>query len=204
MHHGFLRRTGALLALFTSALPALAHHPMGGQTPTTFMQGLLSGFGHPIIGPDHLAFILAAGLIAWRFAGSGRWLLPLAFVAATAAGSGVHLLAVSLPLAELTVAGSVLLLGLLLVLDARLPAAALALLFAAAGVFHGYAYGETVVGAETTPIAAYLFGFTVIQTALAYAALLAARRWLHRPGLRLGSGLVIAAVGLLFVALNLT
>ena len=35
--------------LFLAPL-AHAHHPMGGATPETFTQGLLSGFGHPIIG----------------------------------------------------------------------------------------------------------------------------------------------------------
>ena len=39
-----------------SASPAAAHHPMGGTPPSTFVEGLLSGFGHPVIGPDHLAF----------------------------------------------------------------------------------------------------------------------------------------------------
>ena len=27
---------------------------MGGKTPSTFAEGLLSGLGHPVIGPDHL------------------------------------------------------------------------------------------------------------------------------------------------------
>ncbi len=44
---------------FAGLMPsARAHHPMGGQTPETFSQGLLSGFGHPIIGIDHLAFLI--------------------------------------------------------------------------------------------------------------------------------------------------
>jgi urease accessory protein len=44
----------ALLLLYTTA--AFAHHVMGGETPSTFVDGLLSGIGHPIIGADHLAF----------------------------------------------------------------------------------------------------------------------------------------------------
>ena len=44
--------------LFTTA-SASAHHVMGGKTPTTFVDGFLSGLGHPVIGPDHLAFLLA-------------------------------------------------------------------------------------------------------------------------------------------------
>jgi urease accessory protein len=45
-------------------------------------------------------------------------------------------------------------------------AAALAL-FAVSGVMHGYAYGEAIVGAETTPLLAYLSGFTVMQFVIA-------------------------------------
>ncbi|MEM8612959.1 MAG: hypothetical protein AAGF93_13145 [Cyanobacteria bacterium P01_H01_bin.105] len=34
--------------LFT-ALPALAHHPLGGKTPSTFIECFLSRLGHPVI-----------------------------------------------------------------------------------------------------------------------------------------------------------
>ncbi len=34
---------------------------------------------------------------------------------------------------------------------------------ATAGIFHGYAYGEAIVGAETTALNAYLLGFSLIQ-----------------------------------------
>ncbi|PKO63289.1 MAG: urease accessory protein UreJ, partial [Betaproteobacteria bacterium HGW-Betaproteobacteria-17] len=52
-HGAFAATTGLLLVASTSAL---AHHPMGGMTPQTLSQGLLSGLGHPVIGLDHLAF----------------------------------------------------------------------------------------------------------------------------------------------------
>ena len=47
-----------------------------------------------------------------------------------------------------------------------LPVAAWAVLFAVAGLFHGYAYGEAIVGAETAPLAAYFLGFALIQFVL--------------------------------------
>ncbi|MGI0494005.1 HupE/UreJ family protein [Alkalinema pantanalense CENA528] len=37
------------------------------------------------------------------------------------------------------------------------------ILAAIAGLFHGYAYGESIFGAATPPLLAYLAGFTVIQ-----------------------------------------
>ena len=50
-----------LAALFFAAEPALAHHVMGGRMPATFGQGFLSGLGHPVIGLDHLAAVVAVG-----------------------------------------------------------------------------------------------------------------------------------------------
>ena len=55
--------TAAAITL-TSAGTAFAHHPLGGMIPQNFMQGFLSGIGHPVIGFDHLAFVVAVGLIA--------------------------------------------------------------------------------------------------------------------------------------------
>jgi urease accessory protein len=71
-----------------AATPAVAHHPTGGQVPTTVVQGFLSGLGHPLIGLDHLAALLGVGLLAARFA---RGLaLPFVWVAAMASGTGLH------------------------------------------------------------------------------------------------------------------
>ena len=51
------------VALFLTLAPsfATAHHFMDDALPQTFLQGLLSGIGHPLIGPDHAAFIIGAG-----------------------------------------------------------------------------------------------------------------------------------------------
>src|SRR5918998_2047207 len=99
-----LPKTFLALALggLVAATPALAHHPMGGTTPATLSQGLLSGLGHPVIGLDHLAALVAVGLLASRFA-RGAW-LPLAWLAAMALGVTVHLGRIDLPFGEVMVA----------------------------------------------------------------------------------------------------
>lgn len=162
-------KTASLIAagLLASA-PALAHHPMGGETPQTFMHGLLSGFGHPIIGVDHLAFILLVGFAA-AFTGQ-RYLSPLAFIAATLLGCVLQVAGIGLPLAEIVVAGSIVVLGGMVLSGRRFPATAYIGLFAVAGLFHGWAYGQSIVGAEATPLTAYLIGFAIIQYAIAQAA----------------------------------
>ncbi len=166
-----LKTLSAVTAAFASVVaagPALAHHPMGGSTPETFWHGLLSGFGHPIIGVDHFAFVVAVGLAA-AF-GAYRYLSPLAFIAATMVGCLLTYGGVGLPLAEIVITGSVVLLGGLVLSGRAVPTAAYVALFALAGLFHGGAYGEAIIGAETTPLVAYLLGFGAIQYTVCIAA----------------------------------
>jgi urease accessory protein len=200
------RPRGALAILALLAAPlAQAHHPMGGATPSTMVEGLLSGLGHPVIGPDHLAFLLIAGLLAAAVAGSARYLLPLAFVGATVGGTLYHLAAADLPLTESVIALSVLLGGLALVLRRNLPTLLLGGLFAVAGVYHGYAYGEAIIGAESTPLLAYLAGFAFIQYLLIAATAWGMARLAAgaQAGFLRGAGIVATAAGGLFLALSL-
>lgn len=154
-----------------AAAPAQAHHAMDGATPMTFGQGLLSGLAHPVIGLDHLAFLVVLALLAFAAGGRARYALPLAFVTATVLGAGGYLAMGAMPWVEALIALSVVAGGLAVVLGGRpsiLPLAAVLALF---GLFHGYAYGEAIVGAEPTPLLAYLLGFTLVQYALVAAIL---------------------------------
>ncbi len=167
---------GPFLAAAVPALttPALAHHVMEGKTPTTFAEGLLSGLGHPIIGLDHLAFLIAVGVAV----GAGRLnlALPVAFVAAMGLGVAARVSGIAVSGAEFVVGLSVLLTGFLIARGRPLAAVVWSLLFAIAGLFHGYAFGEAIIGSETAPLAAYLIGLAVIQTALTIGIALFARR----------------------------
>ena len=153
----------AALVLFASG-PASAHHPMGGKTPTTFAEGMLSGLGHPVIGIDHLAFLIAVGVVVAVCGLS--FMLPVAFIVAMAIGVAAHVNGISIPASELVVALTVLAAGLLLVREHRPSTAVWAALFAVAGFFHGYAFGEAISGAERAPLGAYLVGLVIIQSAL--------------------------------------
>ncbi len=159
--------TGMLLA-FTS-VSVFAHHPLGGATPTTFMQGLLSGVGHPVIGFDHLAFVIAAGILA---ASLGRSVsLLITFICASALSVYATSAGLALPGVEIVVLGSLAVIGVALIASKVYPALAVSALFAFAGVAHGAAYGNAVVGAEATPLVAYLIGIVVIQSLIAVAAI---------------------------------
>ena len=159
--------------LVATAGTASAHHLMGRKTPSTFADGILSGLGHPIIGPDHLAFLVALGVAV----GVSRLSLitPFLFLLAMACGVAAHVAAFNIPAAEMIVALSVVVAGVLLALDRRIPASGWAAIASIAGFFHGYAYGESIYGAETTPLAAYLVGLVAIQTVLVLAIAFATR-----------------------------
>ncbi|MGG6296927.1 HupE/UreJ family protein [Leptolyngbya sp. AN02str] len=192
---------GAIATSCLLAAPALAHHPFGGMTPQTFVEGFLSGVGHPVVGLDHLAFVVALGLLASLRVGG--WWVPLGFLLAAIAGTGLHLSSVNVAGLEIWVALSVLALGVLLLKREVSPMLVL-IVGAIAGVFHGYAYGETVIGAEQAPIGGYLLGFTLIQYAIALGALALGRALQHRVKLHQPMripALVISAMGAAFLAM---
>jgi urease accessory protein len=193
-----------LIALLGAAGPAMAHHPLGGRAPADLFEGVVSGFAHPIIGLDHFAFLLAIGLLA--VGQPRRYWIPAAFVLATVAGTTVHLTGMNLVPVEAVVALSVVLSGALLVAYRRYRPSLLLALGGVAGLFHGYAYGEAIVGAENTPLFAYLAGFSIIQFVVMATAIWAGGRVVQTVSEQTSRTLVrvtgsaISAVGLVFLA----
>lgn len=165
----FVRFAVGFVALAFSNAPALAHHMMGGRTPATFAEGMLSGLGHPIIGLDHFAAVIAVGCLAAAHRSASA--LAIAFVLAMVAGVALHLHGATVPGAEILVALTVLVLGLLMISHRNMAAGAALTLFAAVGAIHGYALGESIYGAERAPLYAYLFGLALIQGAVALTAM---------------------------------
>lgn len=185
------------LALLTPA-PAFAHHAMGGGTPRTLADGLLSGLAHPIIGIDHLAFLVGAGLLAGMFSKRGAIGAIALFVGAGLMGTLLHLAGIGIGPVEAMVAISCILAGLALVRGGALKPGLIGLGFALAGLFHGHAFAEAVVGSETTPVIAYLAGLALVQFALAGAVAFFAR---DAALARRVGGAAVAAVGAVALAM---
>lgn len=178
----------AAVALATASGAAFAHP---GHESASFF----TGFAHPLGGFDHLLAMLAVGLYAACQPGTTRWMLPAGFVLAMLAGAGLGALGVALPAVEAGIAASVLVLGLLIALAARLPLAASLPLVAAFALFHGHAHHAEMGGAS---LVTYSTGFA-LATALLHGAGYAIARWM--PQTRVGNairrvaGLVVAGVG---------
>ena len=196
-----LAATLAFAALVAS--PALAHHPIGGATPSTLGEGLLSGLGHPVLGLDHLAALIAVGLVASRFA-SGALLLPVLWIVGMALGAFAHMQGVDLPAGEILVAASVIVIAALAIWRPALPLPVLGALFAAAGFAHGHALAEAIIGADRLVIGAYLVGLVAVQAAVMVGATLLAQRLFAvesgspAPLRAIAAG--IALVGVVFLA----
>lgn len=193
----------ALMSLMAlSAHPAFAHHPLGGQAMTTFSHGLLSGVGHPILGFDHLFFVIAVGIAAVY--SRHAVLAPAFFVAGMLAGVALILNGIALPFVEPMIAFSLLGLGGIVMSGTALKLPVAGFLFASLGLFHGWAFGEALAGQEggaaLPVIAGYMIGLAVVQWAIAVAAGLAVSKiWkaaeAHDVPARLAGG-AVAGVGL--------
>jgi urease accessory protein len=107
---------------------------------------------------------------------------------------------VTLPVAELVVGFSVLLIGGLIAWGGALGRGGWAALLAIAGLFHGSAFGESIVGAEPAPLAAYLVGLVVIQAVLATAVALLARRSVAAAIEPRLAGAAVAGIGIAVLA----
>jgi urease accessory protein len=112
----------------------------------------------------------------------------------------LHVNGVTLPAAEAVVALSVLLAGGAVASGRNFGPWGWATLFAVAGLFHGYAFGESIAGAEPAPLLAYLIGLVIVQSALAMAIAWLARKSgssALQPRL---AGAVVAGVGIAVLA----
>ena len=177
--------TAATLLLAAEAAQAHTGHATG-----TVWAGLVHPFGL-----DHLLAMVAVGLWGAVLGAPALWLLPVAFPMVMAFGALFGLLQLPLPGVEVGIALSALVLGVLVMLQKRLPLALAATLVGVFALFHGYAHGlELPDGAD-----ALLFSLAfVVATGL-----------LHLVGIVLGearqlpwgqrfvqlSGAVIAVVG---------
>jgi urease accessory protein len=162
-----------LAAAFFLGTESASAQLMDGKTPSTFADGLLSGVGHPIIGPDYLAFLLALGIAVGVFRLS--FVNPFLFVVAMICGVGMHVAGLYLPAADLIVPVSVLIAGLMLIVEERIAPAWWMAVFVAAGVFHGYTYGDSVDAAEPVPLVAYVIGLAAVQMLMTVGVAFATR-----------------------------
>jgi urease accessory protein len=161
----------ATLALLPSA--AMAH------TGVSDVGGFWHGFWHPITGLDHVLAMVLVGMLAWQLGDRALWLVPATFVLVMAVGGALGVAGTALPLVELAIALSVVVLGAAVALGIRAPVAVAMGIAGLFAIFHGQAHGVEMP-ADASGLA-YGVGF-MIATAL-----------LHLGGL--GLGYLVGAAG---------
>ncbi len=198
----------AAAGLSFGATPALAHHPLGGMPMETFAHGLLSGIGHPLLGFDHLFFVIAVGIAA-LYTGQAR-LTPAAYIAAMLAGCLLMSIGVGLPLKEIVIGLSLLVVGGVVLSGRALGLTPAIALFAAFGLFHGSAFGDSIAAQEAamgmSVLIGYLIGLGVLQYGIALAAGWVVRRLWHATEAQAMrarlAGAVVAGIGLFLTLEN--
>lgn len=165
---------------------ALAH---GTHDAGTF----LSGAAHPIGGADHVLAMVSVGLLAAQAGGRALWAMPVSFVAAMLAGGALGFAGLALPAVEPMILASIVILGVLVAMAARLPLVASLPMIALFGVAHGWAHGTE---GPASGMAIYAAGFAWV-TAVLHGAGIALGQVLGTRGLRgLGGAAALAGLAL--------
>lgn len=190
-----IRRTLTALVLGLTGLVAAAGPAAAHTGHDASLGGWGDGLTHPVLGPDHLAAMVAVGILAAvavrRLA---VWTIPAAFLTGMVAGGAVGLGGWALGTVETIIAASVLALGVLIAAGSRLPLGAWMLpAVGVAGFAHGNAHGLEAPAAGN-PVA-YVAGFLLATAALHAAGALTGVA-LRRAELgRILGGTAVAAFG---------
>ncbi len=175
-----ITRVAAATAGLVASSAAFAHHPTGGAMPETAMEGLLSGLGHPIIGVDHLLFLVTAALVAAVcFTDKAKAVKALvAYMVSLIVAVTVIAYTDAPHWVEPAIGLSLLVMGVCLWMKKNLSAGFATTFSLAAGAVHGFAYAEAVIGAEPTPIGMYLLGLFMIQTTIMLVSFFGIHHWM--------------------------
>jgi urease accessory protein len=153
----------ATLVLAALTARACAHDIEGGAS------GLVAGFAHPLLGPDHVVAMIAVGLWGAFLGQPAILLLPVVFPLVMAFGGVLGILGVPVPAVETGIAASAIVLGAMVAFAARPPLWIAAVLVGLFAIFHGYAHGrELPDGANAVAFAA---GFVIATGTLHLAGI---------------------------------
>lgn len=192
--HNSSKKLGWIMALCILMQSAAWAHTGAGV-----IGGFMSGFTHPLYGWDHVAAMVAVGILGAFLGRPAIWLLPVVFPVVMAFGGVVGILGIPLTGIEPGIAISSIVLGSLIVLALRPPLWFVAVLVAGFAIFHGYAHGAELPNAAN-PLA-YSAGF-VICTGLLHLCGIAIGeliRWPWGKAVARAVGGVIALTGIGFL-----
>lgn len=161
--------------------------------------GFFSGLRHPVTGLDHVLAMVAVGLWGAQLGVPAVWLLPVTFPMVMAFGGMLGLIGVKLPGIEICIALSALVLGLMVLGEAKPNLLAAVFLVGFFAIFHGHAHGTELPPGANAML--YSIGF-VIATGTLHATGIAmglVHRWpAGRLALRV-AGAMVSVGGAVFL-----
>lgn len=189
-----------ILIALIAMLPGLASAHIGPDAGIHHVSAFLMGLIHPFTGLDHMAAMIAVGMWtmqAFRHSRSKIWVAPVAFASLLLVGGLIGFAGKGLPVVEPMIATSLLILGLLVALHAKLSVLAGAAIAGTFAIFHGVAHGSELPSEHAL---AALFGMVVGTMLLHIAGMLLSRFVLERniwlPRIA-GASVAVAGLGLL-------
>lgn len=147
------------LTLFT-LLPAIAfaHSETDGN-------GFMAGVMHPILGYDHLLAMLCVGIVSAQLGGRQIWIIPSLFVTFMVTGGILGANGILFPFVEVSIALSVIVLGLMIVYAHKAISIVPIMLFVMFfGIAHGHAHGVEMPNSASP--AFYSFGFVTSTSSI--------------------------------------
>ncbi|MFK7838739.1 MAG: HupE/UreJ family protein [Bdellovibrionales bacterium] len=169
-----------LLILLLVLCPQVAHaHGIGGAG------GLAAGLKHPVLGLDHLLAMISVGIVSTQLGGRAVWMVPATFVFVMGIGGLVGMQSFSfwdinviITIIEQGIICSVIILGLAIAFDKKVPIWTAMLACGFFGFFHGFAHGVEIpsitvslpyiVGFMTSTAALHLLGVAIVEGAKKY------------------------------------
>lgn len=163
--------------------------------------GLVHGFIHPVTGIDHVLAMIAVGVLAAQYGGRALWLVPMSFLVAMAVAGVIGMAGIVVPVAEVGIGVSVVILGLAIAFQLRPPAFVAMAVVGFFALFHGYAHGAELPDGITR--LSFALGF-LLATALLHSTgvglgLLMQRQASSRRLIQAGGG-AMALVGIAVLA----
>jgi urease accessory protein len=163
--------------------------------------GLVHGFLHPVTGIDHVLAMIAVGVLAAQYGGRALWLVPLSFVVAVAIAGVIGMAGIVVPVVEVGIGVSVVVLGLAIAFQLRPPTFVAMVVVGFFALFHGYAHGaelpEGITGLSFA--AGFLLATSLLHGTGVGLGLLMQRQASSRRLIQAGGG-AIALVGIAVLA----
>lgn len=194
-------KTNLDLLVFTVALlwPVYAFaHVSGNETG-----GFLTGIQHPISGLDHVIAMLAVGLWGAQLGAPAVWLLPVVFPMMMACGGCLGLMGIPLPGVEVGIAISAVVLGLMVLVEAKLKIQLALVIVAFFAIFHGHAHGTELPAGQSGLL--YSIGFVAATGCLHGLGIAVGliHRWQFGKLALRGAGSFVCAGGMYFLVMAL-